>query len=257
VAAAVAVATGAVLLAAGCGGKSFPAGVSGLRVCGQSSFDESAKQCRTDNRGSSLVSSRFICSARVGKRNGESFLFRFLRNGRPVSTQRGTVPSDGWTVAFSVAAGGLLGNRALIGGNWRCELRVGTAPRAVAAFRSGGPTEVVLHLSACPTSETRLDGRTRVCRTNQSLTPFRGVRSVTCSATLVAARGKLLEVQLAYLGRRHAPRRSLSSQVKIESLLQPVGVRFFSRSGPLTAGRYACRLSIAGQTLAAMPFRIR
>jgi hypothetical protein len=159
-------------------------------------------------------------------------------------------------VAFSVTAGGLLGNRALIGGPWSCELRVGSQPALRSSFRSGGPTQVVLHLAVCPTAKTTLSGHARVCPAGAATTPLPPVASVTCSATLVAARGSLVDVQLVYRGRETLSRRRLSSKVRIESLLQPVGVRFFARSGHLPSGPYLCRLSAGARPLASIRFRI-
>lgn len=216
-----------------------------VRVCGASALDKSAGECTRDESGKPIVSSAFNCSANAQGKPGERFVGRFFYRGQPFQAFGTTVGDRRRGVYIFLTAG----PSPMPGGGWACELRVGSE-RVRKAFRSAGPTAPILYVAACRTSETVLAGAVRVCRRDESRTPFRSTDSVICSALFVGGKGKLAGIEFLYKGKEF-----FAGDFELPLPVTAAGPQL-DPDPKLKSGPWACRWSLAGRVLATKQFRI-
>jgi hypothetical protein len=216
-----------------------------VRVCGVSKLDKRAGVCTRDESGKPIVSSQFNCSARAQGVGGERFAGRFFYRGQPFPTFGTSLSEKRKGVYIFLTAG----PNPMPGGAWSCELRVGTE-RIRRAFRSGGPTAQILYVAACRTSRTVLAGQVRVCRRDESRTPFSPTESVSCSAVFVGGKGKLAGIEFLREGRE-----AFAGDFQLPLPVTAAGPRL-DPDPKLQAGTWACRWTLAGRALATKQFRI-
>jgi len=216
-----------------------------VRVCGASALDQRAGVCTRDESGKPIVSSAFNCSARARAEPGERFAGRFFYRGQPFPAF-GTSVSDKRRGVYIYLT---TGPYPMPGGPWSCELRVGPE-RVRKTFRSAGPTAPILNVAACRASQTVLAGPTRVCRRDESRTPFRPTESVTCSAVFAGGKGKLAGIAFLREGKE-----AFSGDFELPLPVTAAGPRI-DPSPRLQRGSWACRWTLAGRVLAVKQFRI-
>jgi hypothetical protein len=216
-----------------------------VRVCGAAALDRRAGVCKRDENAKPILSSAFNCSARAQAESGERFAGRFFYRGQPFPAFGTSVGDKRRGVYIYLTAG----PNPMPGGPWSCELRVGPE-RVRKAFRSAGPTAPILHIAACRTSQTVLAGPTRVCRRDESGTPFRPTESITCSAVFAGGKGKLAGIAFLREGKE-----AFSGDFELPLPVTAAGPRL-DPSPKLQRGSWACRWSLAGRVLAVKPFRI-
>jgi hypothetical protein len=220
-----------------------PEGLSDLRVCGGEAYDERDEECSEDQRTRPLKSSTVHCSAKVDAGQGERASGRLLYQGEPLPSRGARLPADATT--FSVDL--YVGRGSIPGGSWACELSLG-AEKLTASFESAGPTGPVVNLAACRTAD--VEPERPICPEESGAQPGPN-DSVTCSATVVGAKGKVVEVDVLYEGRETG----FSVQQEISSPVLPVYVRL-DEDQNLPEGDYACRFSRAGEELGEKHFSI-
>jgi len=216
-----------------------------VRVCGQGALDKSAGECTQDQSRSPILSSSFNCSARARGEPGERFVGRFFYRGQPFQAFGTSVGDKRRGVYIYLTAG----PNPMPGGGWSCELRVGPE-RVRKAFRSAGPTGPILHVAACRTSRTVLAGPARVCRRDESGSPFPSTGSVTCSAVFAGGKGKLAGIEFLREGRQ-----VFAGDFKLPLPVTAAGPRL-DPDPKLQPGSWACRWSLAGRVLATKQFPI-
>lgn len=216
-----------------------------VRVCGVGALDRRAGVCTRDESGKPIVSSAFNCSARARAEPGERFAGRFFYRGQPFPAFGTSVGDKRRGVYIFLTAG----PNPMPGGPWSCELRVGPE-RVRKAFRSAGPTAPILHVAACRASQTVLAGPTRVCRRDESRTPFRQTDSVTCSAVFAGGKGKLAGIAFLREGKE-----AFSGDFELPLPVTAAGPRL-DPDPKLQRGSWACRWSLAGRVVAVKKFRI-
>jgi hypothetical protein len=137
----------------------------------------------------------------------------------------------------------------LPGGQWSCELRVGSE-QVRKFFRSAGPTAPIIHVRACRASQTALAGSVRVCKRDESGAAFRTTDSITCSAVFVGGKGKLAGIAFLREGKA-----TFDGDFELPLPITAAGPRL-DPDPKLASGKWACRWSLAGRVLAEKQFRI-
>ena len=216
-----------------------------VRICGVGALDRSAGQCRRDQSGSALLSSAFHCSARARAEPGERFSGRLLYRGQAFPAFGTSVGDTRRGVYVYITTGPY----PMPGGNWSCELRVGSE-QVRKSFRSGGPTGPLLHVRVCRASATAAAGPTRVCARDESATTFRSSDSITCSAVFVGGKGKLAGIAFLREGKP-----VYDGDFELPLPITAAGPRL-DPDPELASGDWACRWSLAGRVLAEKQFRI-
>ena len=241
----------AVLLAATTAGfgTAGPAGqddqLQSVRICGVGALDRSTSRCRRDQSGSALISSAFHCSAHARAEAGERFSGRFLYRGQAFPAFGTSVGDKRKGVYLYLTAGPY----PMPGGNWSCELRVGSE-QVRKSFRSGGPTGPILHVRVCRAAATAAAGPTRVCARDEGATAFRPSDSIVCSAVFVGGKGKLAGI--AFL---HEGKPAFDGDFELPLPITAAGPRL-DPDPELASGNWACRWSLAGRVLSEKRFRI-
>jgi hypothetical protein len=232
----------AVALASCAGGS--PEGLSDLRVCGGEAYDEGAEECSEDQRTRPLKSSTVYCSAKVRADEGERVKGRLLHEGEPLPSQAARLPADADTffVNFYVGRG------SIPRGTWACELSLGSE-KLTASFESAGPTGSIVNVAVCRTAD--VEPQRPICPEGESGAPPGPNDSVTCSATVVGAKGAVVDAEVFYEGRKTG----ISEQQEIPSPVMPVYVRLEGEQN-LPEGDYACRFSLAGERIGEEDFSI-
>jgi len=217
-----------------------------VRICGASALDKRAGECTKDESKKPIVSSQFNCSARAqGEQPGERFEGRFAYRGRVFPAYGTSVSKNRRGVYIFLTAG----PNPMPGGRWSCELQIG--PEKVRkAFASGGPVAPILYVAACRSSRTVPAGPVRVCRRDDSRTPFPGTEAVSCSAVFAGGKGKLVGIEFLREGKE-----AFSGDFELPLPVTAAGPRI-TPSPRLQPGRWACRWSLAGRVLATKQFRI-
>ena len=234
-----------VSVAAAAGPDSTQKRLERVRVCGAGGLDRLAGECKSDESGKPIVSSALNCSASAQGEAGERFSGRFFYRGQAFPAYGTSVGSARRGLYIFLTTG----PNPMPGGSWACELRVGQE-RVRKAFRSGGPTGPILHLAVCRTSRTVPAGPVKVCRRDESGTPFQPTDTVTCSAVFAGGKGKLAAVEFLRQGRE-----AFSGDFELPLPVTAAGP--FIRPAPkLQTGSWACRWSLAGRVLAVKQFRI-
>ena len=212
-----------------------PEGLTDLRVCGAEAYDERDEQCSEDQRTRPLKSSTVYCSAKVGAAEGERVKGRFLHEGEPLPSQAARLPADAETfyVNFYVGRG------SIPRGRWACELSLGSE-KMTASFESAGPTGSIVNLAVCRTAD--VEPQRPICPEGEPGAPPGPSDSVTCSATIVGAKGAVVDSEILYEGRKTG----ISEQQEIPSPVMPVYFRLEGEEN-LPEGDYACRFSLAGE----------
>lgn len=229
------------------GGTSTQEGLSDLRVCADEAFDEGEEECTQDQREQPPRGQTFYCSAKVGDREGERVNARVLYEDDLYFTSDYVLPAGSGTVWVRFAAG----NVALPAGPWACELAVGSE-KLEASFESVGPTAPILNTAACPTANT-VSETPPVCRQDESGAPLATTDSVTCSATIVGEKGKLVRAEFLYEGREiGGPPAELVSPGSIAR----VSIPLTAEPNLLPGGDYACRFSLANGQIGEKRFSI-
>jgi hypothetical protein len=206
-----------------------PEGLSDLRVCGAEAFDERNEECSEDQRTQRLESSTVYCSVKVRADEGQRVKGRLRHEGEPLPSQTATLPADAET--FSVNF--YVGRGSIPRGTWACELSLGSE-KLTASFESGGPVGPIVNVAVCRTADVDPEGERGA--------PLAPNDSVTCSATVVGAKGAVVDSEVFYEGRKTG----ISDQQEIPSPVMPVYFRLEGEQG-LPEGDYACRFSLAGE----------
>jgi hypothetical protein len=221
-----------------------PEGLSDLRVCGGEAYDDEDEECSEDQRMRPLKSSTVYCSGKVGAAEGERIRGRLLYEGEPLPSQVVRLPEDATTFSLDF----FVGRGAIPGGRWACELSLGSETLK-ASFASVGPTGPVVNLAACRTAD--VEAERPVCPEDEGGVQPGPNDSVTCSATVVGAKGAVVDVDFLYEGRETG----ISVQQEIPSPVIPVFARFEGEQG-LPEGDYACSFSLAGEEVGEKHFTI-
>jgi hypothetical protein len=233
----------AVALASCAGGGSE--GLSDLRVCAAEAYDEEEEECSEDQRERPLKASAVYCSAKVEDREGERVTGRFFFEGEPLPTYGDTLPSGSRT--FSVDF--YFGSGLVPGGNWACELSLGSQ-KMKASFQSAGPIGPVVNFAVCRTPDAQTE-REQICRRDESGAPLEPTDSVNCSATVVGRKGKVMRVDLLHEGRETG----VSAETEIPNHVMPAWAHFTGEQN-LPEGDYLCRFSLAGEQVGEKRFSI-
>lgn len=216
-----------------------------VRVCGTNALDRREGACTKDESATPVRSSAFHCSAQARAEPGERFAGRLLYRGQPFPAFGTSLGSERKGVYVYVTAGPY----PLPGGPWSCELRVGSE-RARTSFRSAGPTAPILYVRVCRSSMTTAAGPTQVCTRDEAGRGFRPSDSITCSAVFVGGKGKLAGIAFVYEGKP-----AYDGDFELPLPITAAGPRL-DPDPRLASGRWACRWSLAGRTLATKPFRV-
>jgi len=227
-----------------------PTGFFNVRVCTDSAFDKAQNECRTDQRGRKLVSSKFICSVRFRPSRTETLHARIVYAGTEVTSYTARI-TDKRLQIFSIADD--LGTIALPNGAWRCEFSFGSE-EAGASFLSGGPAGPIIGTAVCVGSDViRRIGAT-TCRSDESASPLRRPTEIACSGVFVRAAGKEAEIHLVSAG-NHIIR---SYALRIRDSIAVASVRFRPERGAqrFAAGKYVCRFSLKGAAVVRKSFRV-
>jgi hypothetical protein len=216
-----------------------------VRVCGVRALDRNASECTRDESGTPLLSSAFHCSARARTESGERFAGRLLYRGQPFPAFGKSVGDKRRGVYVYLTAGPY----PMPGGQWACELRVGSE-QARKSFRSAGPVGPIVHVRVCRPSQTAAAGPTRVCARDESASTFSGTESVVCSAVFVGGKGKLAGIAFVHEGKP-----AVDADFELPLPITAAGPRL-DPDPRLAAGKWACRWSVAGRVLATKQFRI-
>lgn len=233
-----------------CGVAKIPDGLSEIRVCTESAFDQGDKECRKDERGAPLVADRFYCSARAGDRGGKRLRGSWSLSGEQVGTVLKNLP-EGFSgrvfVYFSdlrVAGATLKGP--LLGGRWRCVLSI-EGEKLSADFESGGPRNVVVETRVCAAR-----AGARACRRDESGRALPG-GGVTCEGIVAGPKGQA-RVDLLYRGRKVE---SLDAGRAPDRPVVPLYANFKGPGGgSLPRGPYACRLVLDGRVASVKQFAV-
>jgi hypothetical protein len=232
----------AVALASCAGGG--PEGLSDLRVCGAEAYDERDEECSEDQRARPLKSSTVYCSAKVRADEGEQVKGRLLHEGEPLPSQAARLPAnaDTFSVNFYVGRG------SIPRGTWACEISLGSE-KLTASFESLGPTGSIANVAVCRTAD--VEPQRPICPEGEGGAPPGPNDSVTCSATVVGAKGTVVDAEVFYEGRKTG----ISDQLEIPSPVMPVYFRLEGEQN-LPEGDYECRFTLAGERVGEEDFSI-
>jgi hypothetical protein len=225
-----------------------PTGFFNLRVCTGSAFDKAQNECRADQRGRKLVSSKFICSVRFLPRRTETLAARIVYAGTVVTSYTARI-TDRRLQIFSIADD--LGTTALPTGAWRCEFSFGSEKTA-ATFLSGGPTGSIIGAAVCAGSDVIRRVGAATCGSDASR--LRAPTEIACSGVFVRGVGKQAEIHL-FSGGKEAGR---AYALSIRDSVAVASVRFRPERGAkrFVPGDYVCRFSLKGAAVVQKRFKV-
>jgi hypothetical protein len=228
------------------GAKPKPAGtLSGMRLCSISSFDQTARTCRQDERAVPLLSTGVGCSAQLRARRATRLIATMTYNGVVQGRLNLRVPGRG---RFSLWVTFDLSSTQLPAGAFGCRFQVGT--KAVAGtLQSAGPAGPIVSPSVCLSAN--VVGAGRGCRADASAAPLAAGQPATCSAVFAGQAGHPVAIELV---------NTTTGQPVVVgraggSLPYPI-VDAFASLGALTAGSYSCRFLLDEQVVAEKAFTV-
>jgi len=231
-----------------------------VRICGDATFDESARQCRQDQRDRPITDGKVHCTSIVKAGTPGQIRVRWLYEGSLAYS----VATDSSGTREPLDANLTFGPHPLPGGAWRCEISgIGSAS---VSFRGAGPTGPLMYASACDTAHVATLNTIHPCNSDEGDQPFHNLDSVTCSALLTGVAGKKLRFEVVFDGTFQAgPSKSTGFTAEhtadatgsvVSVNLALTGRDMTLRDGPLPVGPYACRWLVDGVEVARRPFTV-
>jgi len=223
-----------------------PPRITNVRVCAYEAFSLRLGRCVKDQRGTELISSRFVCSAGVRTSRRASLRMQWTFEGTKLppffDSLKPGLSHTHW-IRFDIGAG-----FPLPGGAYQCEFAVGPK-RAVAKFVSGGPRGDIIDAVVCDEGNVfRYEGFP-VCRTDQAGTAIRSPNAVICEAVYPKATGHVGRVTLLR-GTELVDDRHFS----IDEPMSQHYERFQALSNQ--PGQYTCRFSLDDNVVVDRPFEV-
>jgi hypothetical protein len=219
--------------------------ITDVRVCSYTHFSLDQSRCVTDDRGSTVVSSRFVCSFTVESNTSGIVSLGWLYDGVPFSPAQLRFGIGSARDYVKVDTGGGLPEP---GGVLECLVSAGTA-RATATLQSAGPTGAIVDAAVCLGAHARRVGSQRnfpVCQQDESAQPVLAAvkdATVVCNAIYPNQIGRDATIELLHDG-------SVLGLTKFR-INYPLTQAYIERPSPpglyvFPPGNYTCRFTIGG-----------
>lgn len=171
--------------------------VSDLVMCSGETFDEAASACpAAEDR---VETSALHCSGTITIGQAGEAVVVFARDGEAIQTLEIPLTDDVVGTTVPLDADTSVGELAVPGGLWSCEVSLPDGSVGEVAMQVEGPTPALSQGRACDSEDTLVTENLTHCLTDEAELPA-GLAGITCSALLVGVDGEDITVSLVVNG---------------------------------------------------------